>query len=171
MKSQLKKLIKVLEYFRNHLGFLKFGAQGGDWGSFVTSRIGYLYPELLYGIHLNMLPLRRDPSVIESTTPEEATYLKELKEFRKQETGYQWIQGTKPQTLAYSLTASPTGLAAWIVEKFHSWSDHRGDLNAYLGRDTSLTNIMLYWISGCIGASFWPYYARLNGEWPVPMGH
>jgi microsomal epoxide hydrolase len=88
----------------------------------------------------------------------------------KEEVGYTWIQGTKPQTLAYALTDSPVGLAAWIVEKFHTWSDHKGDLDAYVGRDAMLTNIMLYWVTGAIGSSFWPYYARMHGPWPIPDG-
>ena len=68
------------------------------------------------------------------------------------------------------LTDSPVGLAAWIVEKFHTWSDHSGDLDGYLGKDAILTNIMLYWVTGAIGSSFWPYYARMHGPWPMPEG-
>ena len=94
--------------------------------------------------------------------------MEELNHFIMEEMGYQWIQGTKPQTLSYGLTDSPVGLAAWIGEKFYTWSDCRGDLDAYLGRDTILTNIMLYWATGAIGSSFWPYYARLHGPWPIP---
>ena len=88
----------------------------------------------------------------------------------KEEVGYTWIQGTKPQTLAYALTDSPVGLAAWIVEKFQTWSDNKGDLDGYLGRDAMLTGIMLYWVTGAIGSSFWPYYARMHGNWPIPDG-
>lgn len=76
--------------------------------------------------------------------------------------------GTKPQTLAFGLNDSPAGLAAWILEKFHAWSDHQGDLDSYFGRDVLLTNIMLYWITGAVGASFWPDYARRHGPWPIP---
>ena len=79
--------------------------------------------------------------------------------------------GTKPQTLAYALTDSPVGLAAWILEKFRTWSDCKGDLDAHFSRDVLLTNIMLYWITGAIGSSFWPYYARLHEPWIVPPGH
>lgn len=60
--------------------------------------------------------------------------------------------------------------AAWIVERFHTWSDHRGDFYGRLGRDAMLTNIMLYWITGAIGSSFWPCYARMHGPWPIPDG-
>ena len=152
------------------LGFKSFVAQGGDWGGFVTSRMGFVYPELLKAIHLNFLAVRRDPSILENPSEEEAVFLKQLNEFLKDETGYQWIQGTKPQTLAYGLTDSPVGLAAWLVEKFHTWTDHRGDLDGYFGRDTMLTDIMLYWTTGAIGSSFWPYYARMHSPWPIPIG-
>ena len=152
------------------LGFDTFVAQGGDWGGFVTSRMGFAYPELLRAIHLNFLAVRRDPRMVENPTPEEAVFLMQLNKFLKDETGYQWIQGTKPQTLSYGLTDSPVGLAAWLVEKFYTWTDHRGDLDGYFGRDTMLTDIMLYWITGAVGSSFWPYYARMHSPWPIPAG-
>ena len=152
------------------LGYKRFGAQGGDWGGFITSRLGYAHPEPLIGIHLNLLSLRPDTVPPPNPTEKERRYLEELAHWTKEETGYQWIQATKPQTLAYALTDSPVGLAAWIVEKFHTWSDHRGDLDGYLGKDDMLTNIMFYWVTGAIGSSFWPYYARYHGQWPVPDG-
>ena len=149
------------------LEYRHFGAQGGDWGAFVTSRLACDMPKQLYGIHLNFLAVPRDPTAHKNLTDEERRYLEELNRFIKEEIGYQWIQGTKPQTLSYGLTDSPAGLAAWIVEKFYAWSDCRGDLNAYFGRDTILTNIMLYWVTGAIGSSFWPYYARRHTPWPL----
>jgi microsomal epoxide hydrolase len=152
------------------LGYKRFGAQGGDWGGFITSRLGYAHPSSLIGIHVNLLSLRPDPTPPENPTEEDRRYLEELAHWTKEETGYQAIQGTKPQTLAYALTDSPMGLAAWIVEKFYAWSDHRGDLDGYLGKDDILTNIMFYWITGAIGSTFWPYYARYHGSWPVPDG-
>lgn len=150
------------------LGFERFGAQGGDWGSFVTSRLAWDQPERLVGIHLNLLPLRRDPQALADPTPEQARYLEELARWLREETGYQAIQGTRPQTLAFALTDSPAGLAAWIVEKFRAWSDCDGRIENAIDRDTMLANISLYWFTGAIGSSFWPYYARLHGPWPVP---
>jgi pimeloyl-ACP methyl ester carboxylesterase len=152
------------------LGFNRFAAQGGDWGAFVTSRLGYAYPERLAGIHINLLSLRRDTPLPERPSEDEKLYFEQRAHWMKEEVGYTWIQGTKPQTLAYGLTDSPVGLAAWIVEKFHTWSDHKGDLDGYIGRDAMLTNIMLYWVTGAIGSSFWPYYARMHGPWPIPDG-
>ena len=152
------------------LGFKRFAAQGGDWGGFVTSRLAYSYPDRLAGIHINLLSLRRDTPLPEKPTDDEKRYFEERAHWMKEEVGYTWIQGTKPQTLAYALTDSPVGLASWIVEKFHTWSDHKGDLDGYIGKDAMLTNIMLYWVTGAIGSSFWPYYARMHGPWPIPDG-
>jgi microsomal epoxide hydrolase len=160
----------VAELMTGVLGYQRFAAQGGDWGSFITSRLGYAYPQHLLGIHLNLMPLRRDPQMVADPTPEEANYLEELKLFLKEETGYQWIQGTRPQTLAFGLTDSPAGLAAWIVEKFRAWSDCGGEIESAFTKDQLLANISLYWFTGAIGSSFWPYYARLHGPWPVPDG-
>ena len=150
------------------LGYRRFGAQGGDWGSFITSRLAYSYGDRMIGIHLNMMPLRRDPKMVTDPTPEEQKYLEELTTWLKEGTGYQWIQGTRPQTLAFALTDSPAGLAAWIIEKFRAWSDCGGDLESVFTKDELLANISLYWFTGAIGSSFWPYYARLHRPWPVP---
>jgi pimeloyl-ACP methyl ester carboxylesterase len=150
------------------LGYKRFGAQGGDWGSFITSRLAYSYVDRLIGIHLNMMPLRRDPRMVTDLTPEERKYLEELATWLKDETGYQWIQGTRPQTLAFALADSPAGLAAWIIEKFRAWSDCGGDLESVFTKDELLANISLYWFTGAIGSSFWPYYARMHRPWPIP---
>ena len=115
------------ELMTDVLGYKRFGVQGGDWGCFVASVLGHRYPERVAGIHLNMLAVRRDPAMLANPTPEEKVYLQQLNHFLKEETGYQWIQGTKPQTLAFGLTDSPAGLAAWIVEKFRTWTDHDGN--------------------------------------------
>jgi pimeloyl-ACP methyl ester carboxylesterase len=157
------------ELMTDVLGYKRFGAQGGDWGAFIASVLGWKYPERLAGIHLNLLAVRRDPKLV-SSTPEELAYGKQLEHWLKEETGYQWIQGTKPQTLAYGLTDSPAGLAAWITEKFRSWSDCGGVIDNAIRRDDLLANISLYWFSGAIGSSFWPYHARMHGPWPIPEG-
>lgn len=150
------------------LGYSTFAAQGGDWGAFVTSRLGYSHPEKLIGIHVNLLTIRRDPSLLKNPTPEEQVFIDRLNHFLKEETGYQWIQGTKPQTLAFALTDSPIGLAAWIVEKFRVWSDCGGNVESVFTRDELLSNITFYWVTQAIGSSFWPYYARMHGPWPIP---
>lgn len=152
------------------LDYDRFAVQGGDWGSFITSRIAYDAPENVIGLHINMTPIPRDPGMVADPTPEEARYLEELKEFLAEETGYQWIQGTRPQTLAFALTDSPAGLAAWVFEKFRAWTDCGGDPKAALSMEQMLSNITLYWFTGCIGASFHPYYARRHRPWPIPDG-
>jgi microsomal epoxide hydrolase len=152
------------------LGYTRFAAQGGDWGAFVSSVLGHRYPQKLIGIHLNLLAVRRDPKMIEQPTAEEKAFLRELDHFLKEETGYQWIQGTKPQTLAFGLSDSPAGLGAWIVEKFRTWTDCSGNPENAVSRDEMLANISLYWFTGCIGASFWPYHARMHSPWPIPEG-
>ena len=152
------------------LGYERFGAQGGDWGSFIAARLGYRYPERLSGIQLNLMPVRRDPHMLSDPSPEESRFLEELQLWLKEETGYQWIQGTRPQTLAFGLTDSPAGLAAWIVEKFRAWSDCGGEIETVFTKDDLLANISLYWFTGAIGSSFWPYYARMHGPWPIPKG-
>lgn len=149
------------------LGYRRYAAQGGDWGSFVTAWLGAHRAQHLAGIHLNLLPLKRDATAFNNPSPAEQRYLQELQAWMKEETGYQAIQGTRPQTLAYALTDSPVGLAAWISEKYHAWTDHNGDPRSALSMDEMLGNISLYWFTGCIGSSFWPYYARLHGPWPI----
>jgi microsomal epoxide hydrolase len=153
------------------LGYHRFAAQGGDWGAFTASCLGVFHPEKLLGIHLNLLSTRPDaPPPPANPTAEERRYLEEVKHWQREETGYTWIQGTRPQTLAFALTDSPAGLAAWMVEKFHTWSDNDGTIESAIDRDRMLANIALYWFTGCIGASFWPYYARMHGPWPIPDG-
>jgi pimeloyl-ACP methyl ester carboxylesterase len=121
------------------------------------------------GIHLNLL-VRRDPAQSQDPTPEEKIFLNELNHYLKEETGYQWIQGTKPTTLSFGLTDSPVGLAAWIVEKFQSWTQNRGAIEDAVSRDDLLSNIVLYWATGAIGSSFWPYYERAHSPALIPDG-
>jgi pimeloyl-ACP methyl ester carboxylesterase len=152
------------------LGYKRFAAQGGDWGAFVTSRLGLMHADRLYGIHLNLLAVRRDPALLADPTTEEKAFLDQLEHWIKEGTGYQWIQGTKPQTLAFGLSDSPVGLGAWIIEKFRAWSDCGGNPENAFTKDELLTDITLYWVTGAIGSSFWPYYARMHGPWPIPEG-
>jgi microsomal epoxide hydrolase len=152
------------------LGYSRFAAQGGDWGGITASRMGYAHAGKLIGIHVNLLAVRRDTNMLTDPTPEERKYLDELAYWLKEETGYQWIQGTKPQTLSFALTDSPAGLAAWIIEKFRTWSDCNGDVESAFTRDQLLANISLYWFTGAIGSSFFPYYFRMHRPWPIPEG-
>jgi len=152
------------------LGFSSFGAQGGDWGAFLAARLGFSYQERINGIHLNMCPLSPHPSERTNLTDDEEAFIKEAKIFRAEETGYQWIQGTKPQTLAYALNDSPAGLAAWITEKFYSWTDCQGNIESRVTKDDLLTNIMLYWLPQTINSSFWLYYQISHHPWHLGRG-
>jgi len=151
------------------LGYRRFGAQGGDWGAIVSTFLGYRHPGPVAGIHLNMVvAFPPDPAnPVEGLTQEELIPLMEVQQFRKEETGYQRIQGTKPQTLAYGLNDSPSGLAAWIVEKFRTWSDCDGDIERRFSKDDLLTNIMLYWVPETANASARLYCETMrNAKFP-----
>jgi microsomal epoxide hydrolase len=167
----------VFDTLMQRLGYARYGAQGGDWGAFVTAWLAANRRERLTGIHLNLLPLRRDAAMFSDPSDAERRYVAELETWLKEEIGYQWIQGTRPQTLAFALSDSPVGLAAWIAEKFRAWTDCGGDPRNALTMDEMLGDVSLYWFTNCIGASFWPYYARMHGPWPiegridVPMGY
>ena len=154
-----------IELMRDVLGYQRFVAQGGDWGSFICAAMALTEPSCVAGIHINLLPLRREPA---DPPIDDPAYRRELDHWLREETGYSAIQGTKPQTLAYGLTDSPVGLAAWILEKFRTWSDCGGDVERSFTRDELLTNIMLYWVSAAIGSSFWPYYWRAHAGWSLP---
>ena len=150
------------------LGYPRFAAQGGDWGAFITSVLGLRHADHGVGIPLNLLTAGREGPASAAPTPEETAYREQAKRWQAEEAGYQWIQGTKPQTLAFGLNDSPIGLAAWIVEKFRTWSDCGGDVERRFTKDELLTNITIYWATGAIGSSFWPYYARRHAGSPIP---
>ena len=159
------------ELMTDVLGYKRFGVQGGDWGCFVASVLGHRYPRARAAASTSTCwPCGAIRRCSRTRRRRKSVYLKQLNHFLKEETGYQWIQGTKPQTLAFGLTDSPAGLAAWIVEKFRAWTDNDGNPESAISRDEMLANISLYWFTGAIGSSFWPYYARMHGPWPIPEG-
>src|SRR5262245_56037767 len=151
------------------LGYSRFGAQGGDWGSMVTTYLGANHPAVVAGIHLNMvIAFPPDPAnPLDGLTQDEVVDMLPAQTFLQEETGYQRIQGTKPQTLGYSLNDSPAGLAAWIVEKFRTWSDCEGDVERRFTKDELLTNIMLYWVPQTATSSARLYYEMIHaGKFP-----
>jgi pimeloyl-ACP methyl ester carboxylesterase len=138
------------------LGYARFGAQGGDIGAGVSSWMAYRFPEHVAGLHLNFIPGSYRPPLGKAEPPiseQEQTYLDAAAEWASHEGGYAHMHGTKPQTLAYALTDSPVALAAWIVEKFRSWSDCAGDVTSIFSLETLLTEISLYWFSGALESS------------------
>jgi pimeloyl-ACP methyl ester carboxylesterase len=145
------------------LGYDSYIAQGGDWGAIITANIGVLDAAHLQGVHVNMAfalpPQGEQPELSEQEQADLAAY----GEFDQEETGYQKIQGTKPQTLGVGLMDSPAGLAAWITEKFHTWMDCDGDIESILHKDELLTNISVYWFTGTITSSTRLYYELMHG--------
>ena len=137
------------------LGHERYLVVGGDWGASIACRLAYAHPDAVEALHLYMMPLRRPESWPESL----AESREALRAWQLEEGGYAAIQGTKPQTLAYGLSDSPVGLLAWIAEKFEAWTD------ASLPADDVLATVTIYWATQTIGASFWPYHARIHGEW------
>jgi microsomal epoxide hydrolase len=115
-------------------------------------------------------PENRDDPPMDGVTQDEMMDLMRMPQFLKEETGYQRIQGTKPQTLSYGLNDSPAGLAAWIVEKFHSWSDCGGDIERRFTKDQLLTNVMLYWVPQTANSSCRLYYEAQHAGMFPPAG-
>jgi len=141
------------------LGYQKYGAQGGDWGSIISTEVARADRAHVAGLHINMCranPPAGDPSA--GLTDAERARLKARDVFQAEETGYQQIQGTKPQTIGIALNDSPTGLAAWIVEKFRAWCDCSGNPETIFTKDELLTNITLYWVTQTAASSARIYY-------------
>ncbi|HCB33867.1 MAG TPA: epoxide hydrolase [Acidimicrobiaceae bacterium] len=155
------------------LGYDRFGAQGGDWGSAVTAALGARHPDVCAGIHLNMvvpsgIPSDREPDA------EELAALAALGHYQDWDSGYSKQQSTRPQTLGYGLTDSPAGQAAWILEKFQAWTDCDGHPENALSRDEMLDNIMLYWLNAGAASSarlYWESFRKMGPDKvTVPTG-
>ena len=142
----VRRIAEAFIGLMDRLGYARYGAQGGDWGAQVTTRIAALDPEHCAAIHLNM-PVGTRPAEPGPLTDEEQADLADMAQFTRQEAAYANEQGTKPQTLGVGLNDSPAGLLAWIVEKFRAWSDCDGHPENCFSRDQLLTNVMLYWMT------------------------
>lgn len=163
----------------NELGYQRYGVQGGDWGAIIATSLALQHPDAVDGLHITFVhPV---PSLREGETPseEERIYLTYRKNFDAEETGYSQIQRTRPQSLAYAQMDSPVGFLAWILEKFWAWSDHESDLWQTFNRDRFLTNVMLYWLSGCVLSAARLYHETFHhmpkglrtGRVEVPTGY
>ena len=148
----VERIADAWSVLMRRLGYERYVAQGGDWGAMVTTCIGIRDPEGCAAIHLNMPIALPDPETMNDLSPAEQSALAGIQHYQQWDSGYSQQQSTRPQTLGYALVDSPAGQAAWILEKFWSWTDCNGHPENALGRDELLDNVMLYWLPGT-GAS------------------
>ena len=149
------------------LGYSRYGAQGGDWGAQVATRIGVLDVEHCAAIHVNM-PIGDRPDEPAELSDDDRAGLVALQQFQREESGYAIEQSTKPQTLGAALNDSPAGLLAWIVEKFRTWSDCDGNPEKVFTRDQLLTNITVYWVTQTITSSARLYWENMHSAEKPP---
>jgi pimeloyl-ACP methyl ester carboxylesterase len=158
------RIARALAELMTRLGYPRFGAHGGDWGSGIARCLGAAAPERVVGVHLTYLPLA---GPTDGLTGEDLRRAERTAAFAANRPGYQVLQATRPQTISYALTDSPAGQLAWIAEKFAEWTDPASDIND----DVLLTDVSIYWFTRTAGSS-----ARLAKEsgygapCPVPMG-
>ncbi len=151
------------------LGYDRYGVHGGDFGAGVATHMGLSQPDRVVGIHLSTPEM--SPYTGSGAPPlsvEEQAYVDHVARWDETERGYSAVQSTRPQTLGYGLNDSPAGLAAWVLDKWRSWSDSDGDLNGRFGRDHLLTMLTVWWCSGSITSSMRDYY---DNRWHgTPIG-
>ena len=172
------RVAKAWAELMRRLGYERYGAQGGDWGAFVSPELGRADPSHVIGVHVNaatvgFIPFGPvPPDELATFTESEKARLARLEKFMSDMNGYFQIQATRPQTLAYGLNDSPVGLLAWIVEKFKEWTDSSHELpEDAVDRDRLLTNVMLYWLTGTAGSAARLYYENMHsGSWGQQPG-
>jgi pimeloyl-ACP methyl ester carboxylesterase len=162
----------ILAALMERLGYDRYGLQGGDWGAIIGRWHAGNYPEHVVGLHSNFVLGGPPPGVdpVGGVPAAELEMREERAEAFAEGSAYQDIQGTKPQTLGYGLNDSPAGLAAWILEKFHGWSDNDGHVESAFTKDELLTNITLYWVTQTITSSTRIYYESRHTPPARPVG-
>jgi pimeloyl-ACP methyl ester carboxylesterase len=145
------------------LGYSSYFAQGGDWGSMVSTNVALADPEHCVGLHVNMAIATPDPETMASLTPSEESALAGMKFYQDWDSGYSKQQSTRPQTIGYSLVDSPVGQMAWILEKFYAWTDCKGHPENVLSRDEMLDNVMVYWLNAAGASSARLYWESFGG--------
>jgi pimeloyl-ACP methyl ester carboxylesterase len=170
----IERIATAWAILMSRLGYHYYVAQGGDWGSAVTTTMARQRPPGLAAIHLNMVSVRPKLAGATPTATEQAA-LDARKHYQQHESSYSAQQTTRPQTLGYGLADSPAGQALWIYEKFQSWTDCHGDPENVLTRDEILDDIMLYWLPNCATSSarlYWESYGNFVNNTPVnlPVG-
>ncbi len=143
------------------LGYNKFFAQGGDWGSAVTMQLGMNHADVVKAIHLNFF---MGPPPGPDADQELIAYWNDVKVLMEAESGYHHEQATKPQTIGLALHDNPVGWASWVVEKFWRWGDTKGDIESRFSKDHLITNLMSYLVTDNVISSFWMYYASRVGQ-------
>ena len=156
----INRIAKAFAELMARLGYDRYGAQGGDWGSAISRQLGLTDPDHVVGLHLSTLGTAPsgDPAEMALLTDKEKGYLEAAGRFRQSGSGYFMIQSSRPQTLAYGLTDSPAGLLAWITEKFKDWTDSANFPEDAVDRDQMLTNVAVYWFSSTANSSARLYY-------------
>jgi pimeloyl-ACP methyl ester carboxylesterase len=144
------------------LGYARFGAHGGDWGSTVTEQLARSHPDAVVAIHLTDVPFGHIFQKPDDLSTAEKKFFEHNGKWLPKEGGYATIQSSKPQSLAHGLNDSPAGLAAWLVEKYRAWSDCDGEIDSRFTKDELLTHVMIYWATESIGTSFLTYYDYAN---------
>jgi len=164
-----ERMAGVLAKLMARLGYTRYGLQGGDWGSAISRFAAINDASHVAGLHLNFClagppPGARDPN--EGVPPHELARTRERQAFMDTERGYFLEQSTKPQTVGYGLDDSPAGLAAWIIEKFRSWTDNDGAIEKKFTKDELLTNVMIYWVTQSGTSSARIYYENQRAKPP-----
>lgn len=171
------RMAAALGELMDRLGYARYGAQGGDWGSIVSTELARRHPERMAGLHLNLIIAGPEPGADPADfTDAERASLARMQELGRTEAGYLRQQATKPYTLGHGLVDSPAGLASWIVEKFRGWSDCGGDVERSFTRDELLTNITVYWVTATAHSAARIYYENAraavgNARVEVPTGY
>jgi pimeloyl-ACP methyl ester carboxylesterase len=163
----VERIARAWALLMPRLGYPRYAAHGGDWGSMVTTAIGLQDSAHCLGIHLTMPIVLPDPATMNDLSASEQSALAGMKHYRTSGAGYARQQGTRPQTLGYALADSPAGQAAWIIEKFQAWMDCDGDPENVLSRDELLDMVMLYWLPNAATSSarlYWESFAKVNRE-------
>lgn len=144
------------------LGYERFGAYGSDWGASVTTELARCYPSRIIGIHLTTTDVAWPEPIppVSELSKAERDFLTRMESRWQEDGGYKHLQRTRPQTLAYGLSDSPVGLAAWLVEKFRAWSDCDGNVERRFTKDELLTTVTVYWATETLNASMRDYYER-----------
>ena len=143
------------------LGYKRFGAQGGDWGSIVTSEMGRNHSDVVAAIHLNMYEHRP----LGVPRPEVAAYRAQLAALLARDGAYAAMHATRPQTIGLALADTPVGFAGWVCEKCRDWSHSNGDIDAVFTKDTLITNVMTYLVNDSVQSAMWMY--RGYAEEPI----